>query len=197
MYAQLQDEDAIARVLGLKAARPEETLGKLQGDLMPLDGETGASSFSAPICDLLLAMFELDRKDNWLRRQAMVTILQQLLGSTIERKVRDTVRTYLAESQILGYITTFRDTLWPEGRLKPASVPRTDLEKVQTREQAHSKLSAIMPDLAANMIGRSNARRGARRMFAVMQNRRLNQHVVYTIIDEVVEALFPEIQSVA
>ncbi|CEL56796.1 Sorting nexin-12 OS=Schizosaccharomyces pombe (strain 972 / ATCC 24843) GN=snx12 PE=3 SV=1 [Rhizoctonia solani AG-1 IB] len=193
MYSQLQDEDAIARVLGLKS-RPEEALGKLQGDLMPLDGETGASSFSAPICDLLLAMFELDRKDNWLRRQAMVTILQQLLGSTIERKVRDTVRTSLAESQILGYITTFRNTLWPEGKLKPASVPRTDQEKVQTREQAHSKLSAIMPDLAANMIGRSNARRGARRMFAVMQNRRLNQHIIYTIIDEFVEALFPEVQ---
>ncbi|KAH7334603.1 PXA domain-containing protein [Rhizoctonia solani] len=196
MYAQLQDEDTIARVLGLKApSRPEETLGKLQGDLMPLDGETGASSFSAPICDFLLAMFELDRKDNWLRRQAMVTILQQLLGSTIERKVRDTVRTSLAEAQILGHISTFRNTLWPEGKLKPSSVPRTDQEKVQTREQAHSKLSAIMPDLVANMIGRSNARRGARRMFAVMQNRRLNQHIVYTIIDEVFEALFPELQA--
>jgi len=36
-------------------------------------------------------------------------------------------------------------------------------------------------DLAANMIGRSNARRGARRMFAVLQNRRLNQHIVYTV----------------
>lgn len=40
-------------------------------------------------------------------------------------------------------------------------------------------------DLAANMIGRSNARRGARRIFAVLQNRRLNQHIVYTIVDEV------------
>lgn len=40
-------------------------------------------------------------------------------------------------------------------------------------------------DLAANMIGRSNARRGARRIFAVLQNRRLNQHIIYTIIDEV------------
>ncbi|CAE6437451.1 unnamed protein product [Rhizoctonia solani] len=188
MYAQLQDEDAIARVLGLKS-RPEEALGKLQGDLMPLDGETGTSSFSAPICDLLLAVFELDRKDNWLRRQAMVTILQQLLGSTIERKVRDTVRNSLAESQILGYITAFRDTLWPEGKLKLASTPTTNQEKVQKREQAHN--------LVANMIGRSNARRGARRMFTVMQNRRLNQHIVYTIIDEVFQALFPELQILA
>ncbi len=35
------------------------------------------------------------------------------------------------------------------------------------------------------MIGRSNARRGARRIFAVLQNRRLNQHLAYTILDEV------------
>jgi len=47
------------------------------------------------------------------------------------------------------------------------------------------KLTIATADLAANMIGRSNARRGARRIFAVLQNRRLNQHIVYTIIDEV------------
>lgn len=40
-------------------------------------------------------------------------------------------------------------------------------------------------DLAANMIGRTNARRAARRIFAVLQNRRLNQHIAYTIVDEV------------
>ena len=45
--------------------------------------------------------------------------------------------------------------------------------------------TVVTVDLAANMIGRSNARRGARRIFAVLQNRRLNQHIVYTIIDEV------------
>lgn len=42
-----------------------------------------------------------------------------------------------------------------------------------------------LSDVAANMIGRSNARRGARRIFAVLQNRRLNQHIVYTVLDEV------------
>ena len=46
-------------------------------------------------------------------------------------------------------------------------------------------LLTFVQDLAANMIGRTNARRGARRIFAVLQNRRLNQHIAYTIIDEV------------
>lgn len=44
-------------------------------------------------------------------------------------------------------------------------------------------------DLAANMIGRSNARRGARRIFSVLQNRRLNQHLIYTAVDEVTDLL--------
>jgi len=35
------------------------------------------------------------------------------------------------------------------------------------------------------MIGRTNARRGARRIFTVLQNRRLNHHIAYTIVDEV------------
>lgn len=101
------------------------------------------------------------------------------------------------------YINLFRDNMWPGGHLKTPDAPRTAEERLRTREEANRKLSALMPgmctqsdfsmdyspsmslDLAANMIGRSNARRGARRIFAVLQNRRLNQHLIYTIVDEV------------
>jgi sorting nexin-25 len=53
-----------------------------------------------------------------------------------------------------------------------------------------------LSDLGANMIGRSNARRGARRLFAVLQNRRLNQHLLYTIVDEVGDSLSLTILSI-
>lgn len=105
----------------------------------------------------------------------------------------------------MSYISTFRDALWDNGQLKPSGAPRSAEEKLRTRDDANRKLSALIPgmksllvpyvndrslivfpaDLGANMIGRSNARRGARRLFAVMQNRRLNQHLLYTIVDEV------------
>ena len=39
------------------------------------------STFISPIRDLILAVFELHKKNNWLRRQA---ILQELLGGTIK-----------------------------------------------------------------------------------------------------------------
>lgn len=89
-------------------------------------------------------------------------------------------------------VNMFRESLWPGGWLKQPSVARTSEEKSRTRDEANRKLSALVPDLVANMIGRSNARRGARRIFAVLQNRRLNQHIAYTVVDEVFAALFPE-----
>lgn len=45
----------------------------------------GTTYFTEPICDLVSEIFELKRENNWLRRQAIVIILQQVLGGTIER----------------------------------------------------------------------------------------------------------------
>jgi len=44
-----------------------------------------AQPFVKPICDLFLEVFELNRKSNWLRGRAVVVVLHQLLGGTIER----------------------------------------------------------------------------------------------------------------
>jgi sorting nexin-25 len=82
----VNDEDLVAQAIrAFGKMTSEDTLMQLSGDLKPLEGETSTSTFSAPICDLVLAVFELNKKDNWLRRQAIVIILQQVLGGTIER----------------------------------------------------------------------------------------------------------------
>lgn len=80
------DEDLVSQALTATGKEaPEDTLARLSGDLKPLEGETSTSSFTSPICDLVLAVFELDKKNNWLRRQAIVIILQQVFGDTVER----------------------------------------------------------------------------------------------------------------
>ncbi|TFY56091.1 hypothetical protein EVJ58_g7849 [Rhodofomes roseus] len=192
----VHDEDLVAQALKASGKTgSDDALLQLSGDLKPMQGETSNSTFSSPICDLILAVFELDKKNNWLRRQAIVIILQQVFGDTIERKIRETLKSYLDEPHVVDYIGKFKDGLWPSGQLKPPSAPRTAEDKVRTRDEANRKLSALMPDLVANMIGRSNARRGARRIFAVLQNRRLNQHLLYTIVDEVFAAMFTDAPS--
>jgi sorting nexin-25 len=82
----VNDEDLVAQALKASGkSASEDALMQLPGDLKPLEGESSTSTFSAPICDLLLAIFELNKQNNWLRRQAIVIILQQVLGGTIER----------------------------------------------------------------------------------------------------------------
>jgi len=77
------DENIVAQALSAPGKNaPEATLLKIAKDLKLLEDETTA--FTAPICDLILAVFELN-KNNWLRRQATLIILQQVLGGTIER----------------------------------------------------------------------------------------------------------------
>ncbi|KAG7452260.1 uncharacterized protein BT62DRAFT_882028 [Guyanagaster necrorhizus] len=186
----VNDEELVAQALDAAGkSSSEATLSRLSADLKPLDGESSTSTFTAPICDLILAIFELNKQNNWLRRQAIVIILQQVLGGTIERKIRETFKSLLGEARLMSFINTFRDGLWPGGKLKTPGIPRTSEEKLRTRDEANRKLSALFPDLAANIMGRSNARRGARRIFAVLQNRRLNQHIAYTVVDEVSQLL--------
>ncbi|KAF9432855.1 Intermediate filament protein [Entomortierella beljakovae] len=188
----------------------------------------GVTTFTEPLCDLFIELFELKEKNNWLRRQAVVIILQQVLGGTIERKLRDTIKAYIEESMLIFYVLKLRDALWPPRPVtspfelsgeyevvgtdlqvssalpntpqgKPTATDgakkavRTPEQKASTKDQANRKLSAFLPDLLGNMVGHQNARRGARRVFAAFQNRRLNQQLVYTTLDEVIEAMWPDL----
>ncbi len=51
-------------------------------------------------------------------------------------------------------------------------------------------LATLIPDLAGNVVGRDNAQAAARRITATMNNARLNQHLIFTILDEIVGVLF-------
>ncbi|KAN0065083.1 tRNA (guanine-N(7)-)-methyltransferase (tRNA(m7G46)-methyltransferase) [Thecaphora frezii] len=149
----------------------------------------GTTYWTEPICDVFVEIFELKEKNNWLRRQAIVILLQQLFGSTVERKVRDVVNVALGPGPVKGYIEALKAGLWPGGELKQPTPPRSQKEKEELRESANRKLSTIFPEVAANLIGRENARRGSRRIFTTVQNKRLNKHLVYTLLELVLDEL--------
>jgi sorting nexin-25 len=110
----VHDEDLVARAFKASAEansiNPEDSLLKLSGRLEPYGTEGGPSSFSTPICDLILSVFELDQQNNWFRRQATVIILQQVLGGTIERWGKDISRkAAVAEWIIVNFVKRFED----------------------------------------------------------------------------------------
>lgn len=158
--------------------------------LQPLGGEGAAGSFTAPICDLFIEAFDL-KESSWLRRQAIVIILQQVLGGTIERKMRDSFSRLMAPHKVDNVLRLFQNTMWPGGARRPDSVQRTDAERFDARIMSSRRLGMLIPDIATNMIGRRNARRAAHLVWGALQDRRLNQHLVLCILDEIFGAMFP------
>ncbi|EQB57438.1 hypothetical protein CGLO_02441 [Colletotrichum gloeosporioides Cg-14] len=167
---------------GVNAAEAEAELNAFENKEL--------ESFIKPICDIFLEVFELNRGNNWLRGRAVVVVLQQLLGGTIERKVRDNVKMLVQEDAILKYIALLQDSMWPGGQMNKNKLPRTAAEKKQTRTEASLMLATLIPDLAGSVVGRVNAQAASRRVFATFNNSRLNAHLAFTFMDEFVEILF-------
>jgi sorting nexin-25 len=128
--------------------------------------------FVKPITDLFLETFELNRENNWLRGRAVIVVLHQLLGGTIERKVRESFDTLLSENSIAKYIDTLRDSMWPNGRMKQG-VERTTQDKTKSRKEAATVLNTLVPELASSVVGRQNAQIAARKLEGTVNNARL------------------------
>lgn len=153
------------------AAEAEAELNAFEG-LQQMEAEP----FVKPICDIFLEVFELNRGSNanWLRGRAVVVVLHQLLGGTIERKLRDNVRLLVAEDAVLRYVALLRDSLWPGGAVfGQDKTPRTKMQKTRTRTEASLLLATLVPDMAGSVVGRVNAQAASRRLFATFNNERL------------------------
>ncbi|KAF4549408.1 Sorting nexin-12-like protein [Elsinoe fawcettii] len=154
-----------------------------------------AEPFVKPISDLFLETFELQKGNSWLRGRAVVVVLHQLLGGTVERKVRDTVKSMTDEASLVRYMDIVKDLMWPGGQFRQSPPVRTAAEKLHSRKEAGLVLLSLIPDMAGSVVGRANAQGASRKLTALLNNQRLNTHLIMTIFDEIVSIIFPEVQT--
>ena len=165
---------ATSQLITMPAAISEDplTAAEAEAELNAFEDKE-LEPFVKPICDIFLEVFELNRGNNWLRGRAVVVVLHQLLGGTIERKVRENVKGFVQEDAIIKYINLLKDAMWPGGQLKKNGKPRSAGEKSKSRTEASLMLATLVPDLAAGVVGRVNAQAASRRIFATFNNPRL------------------------
>ncbi|KJX93800.1 intermediate filament protein Mdm1 [Zymoseptoria brevis] len=173
------------------AAQDPSTAAEAEAELNAYETKE-VEPFVKPIADLFLETFELSKGNSWLRGRTVVVVLHQLLGGTIERKVREAARHALQDEGMTRWLGLVKGIMWPDGKLKPASVPRTPAEKARTRKEAGLLLSHLIPDMAGSVVGRANAQAASRKIVAMLNNPRLNTHLVFTLIDEILGLVFPE-----
>ena len=158
---------ASTRVLGVEP----NTDAEAEAELLAFEKQE-LPPFVKPITDLFLETFELNRENNWLRGRAVIVVLHQLLGGTIERKVRESFDNLLSENNIAKYIDALKDSMWPNGRLKQG-VERTSQDRAKSRKEAATVLNTLIPELASSVVGRQNAQIAARKLEGTVNNARL------------------------
>ena len=138
---------------GLKAAKT--LIAVLEEDKRELQNEVARAKESYTAAGLLEAKNE------------------QLLGGTVERRVREAVNNALEDARLAAYIELLKSILWPGGTLRKSSTPRTAAEKDRSRKEASLILDSLIPDLAGSVVGRAHAKAASRKIVAVLNNERL------------------------
>ncbi|OLL23057.1 Sorting nexin-12 [Neolecta irregularis DAH-3] len=142
------------------------------------------NTFSKCVCDLILEVLDLNGKSgNWISRKGIVMLLQQFLGGTIERKVREHIYSTFEQDMILDMLKTLRKSIWPNGQFSKDNTIRTADQKVKSKNKACAMLTVLSP--LPHPV--------SRRLFLVMQNRNLNSHLFFSLFEALLHEIFPEI----
>ncbi|KAM9377596.1 sorting nexin-25 isoform 2-T2 [Pholidichthys leucotaenia] len=153
--------------------------GDDDSDLSDYDEGDGRKDALAEPCFMLIGeIFELRGMFKWVRK-TLIALVQVTFGRTINKQIRDTVNWIFCEQMMVCYISVFRDTFWPNGKLAPHVKVRTDSERSETKERAQQKLLDNIPDALANLVGQQNARYGIIKIFNALQEANANKHLLY------------------
>nr|XP_026696627.1 sorting nexin-25 isoform X2 [Ciona intestinalis] len=176
-------KDVFDRVV--KQAAEEENLDSL-------DDDEDRDSVAAPLYELISEIFELQGLFRFFRR-SLIVFVRLAFGGSINRQVRETSEWLCSEPMLVLYLQTFLDSMWPGGKLAPALQERTEDEKLQTKLEVRVKLLQSIPEMLNGLVGQENAKRGVLKVFHALQDQRLNKHLFYTLLAEIIEEVFPEI----
>ncbi|XP_078326313.1 sorting nexin-25-like isoform X2 [Crassostrea virginica] len=151
-------------------------------------------STAEPFYRLVDEVFECHGTFKWLRR-SFIMFVEVTFGRSINRQLRETVDWIFSESMIIYYITLFKNSMWPNGKLGESPPNKTDHQKLQTRLEAKEKFLNNMPDAVRTLLGEENGRRGAIKMFEVLQDSRLNKHMFYNLLEVLMLGICPELKE--
>lgn len=178
----------------------DQYLKDMQKELKQFDeaeqSTTDKPVFVKPICDLLISIFRLSTSNSWLRGRALLVILHQVFGNTLEKKVYEIMEFYLrTEESILDLAIWVKTTLFPMGKFMEAPKVRNSYQRSTTRQEAKVLLNVFMQETCSKIFGISNTTYAHNMVFEMLQNDFLNRHLILQIFDELVNQMFPETVS--
>lgn len=173
-----------------------ESIKEMQSELKQFDESqrytSGKKPFVKPISDFLIDVFDLGSSKSWIRGRALLILLQQVLGSAIEKKIRSSIKNILNdEVMILNVIGNLKDTVFPNGRFKDPPIVRREAVQEKTRSEARAIFEVYMEETCGKVFGNGNTKARSRMLFELFQNDFINKLLIFQLLDQLVKELFP------
>ncbi|KAI5963901.1 hypothetical protein KGF57_001177 [Candida theae] len=161
----------------------------MEKELLQFDEKpTNKPLFIEPICDMIITLFNL----HWLKGRALVVILQQFFGTAVENKVYEVVHTHLNKGSVDNWLRILRERLFPDGKFKLEPEVRTTSQKLQTYNDAKQLFDTFMTETWSRVFGTENTTTAASTLFSMLQINQLNKHLLFQILDEILQKLSDE-----
>lgn len=148
------------------------------------------TSFVKPISDFLVDAFDLDKSSNWLRGRAFLVILQQVLGSAIEKSIRGSVQGFIgSETRMCDLFDVAINTIFPGGKFREPPEVRTRAQQLETKKEASAMLGMLMDDACSRVFGSGNTKMAFTNIFDMVQNDYINKSILHEVFDVFVAAI--------
>ncbi|CAK7902214.1 structural protein Mdm1p [[Candida] anglica] len=171
-----------------------ENFAEMQKELRMFDDTNDRGSFVKPICDVLISVFKLKTSKTWLRGRALVVILQQVFGTTIEKKAYEIVQQQLyREETVLDILTQIQRTVFPNGKFKDPPVIRSLYDRSSTKQEASVLLDVFFRETCSKLFGTTNTLYASSTIFDMLQNDILNKHLIFELFETIIGEIIPEI----
>ncbi|KAK6098084.1 hypothetical protein BDV3_004531 [Batrachochytrium dendrobatidis] len=149
-----------------------------------------------PIMDLLNEAFQIQTHQRWVFTQIMFfakPILHSVAAPLVNRLIMKGIYFLICEEQITFYLLLLRTAFWPDNIPAPSTYSvRSEREKNESKQELEARLIAMISPLCAPLLGQQLAEDKTRFLFNVFQNKTINKHLIFVVVDLFLAHFAPE-----
>ncbi|EPB87095.1 hypothetical protein HMPREF1544_06119 [Mucor circinelloides 1006PhL] len=120
-------------------------------------------------------------------------------GLLIDKFLEQTVLHVLSEDHVVFYLRLGSDLLWPDGVFIQRADPPTPLQREQMRERAERLLTVAIPANLRSILFETKdlnqLQNHVHEMLEPVQNKQINKHLLYLLVDLILTKVLPELLS--
>lgn len=130
---------------------------------------------------------------SWLCTQNIQRTIRLLFGTLLNRWLDVRVANLMCTRYLVMYLQVIQEAVWPGGALPmEPKINRTQQQKEATKQDVLQCLMKLLPDLISDMLGSDKYKLAWQNALDSLQDPYINRHLIYCILDLLLEVLVPE-----